>query len=212
MSPEALTHLSDADPVMGRLIGRIGPCALKPEPGRTPFESLVRAVAHQQLHGKAAETILGRFLARFPGRRFPRPEDLLGLADAELRSFGFSTAKVAALRDIAAKSLDGTVPSSRAIRALSDEEIIERLSACRGVGRWTVEMLLIFKLGRPDVLPIDDFGVREGFRVTYGHDAQPRPRDLLAFGECWRPFRTTAAWYLWRAADAAKEDLRRSKP
>lgn len=212
MTPEALTHLSEADPVMGRLIRRIGPCALKPEPGRTPFESLVRAVAHQQLHGKAAETILGRFLARFPGRRFPRPEDLLGLADGELRSFGFSTAKVAALRDIAAKSLDGTVPSSRAIRSLSDDEIIERLSACRGVGRWTVEMLLIFKLGRPDVLPIDDFGVREGFRVTYGHDAQPRPKELLAFGECWRPFRTTAAWYLWRAADAAKEDSRRSKP
>lgn len=212
MTPEALRHLGVSDPVMGRLIRRIGPCTLKPESGRTPFESLVRAVAHQQLHGKAAETILGRFLARFPRRRFPRPEDLQGLADGELRSFGFSMAKVAALRDIAAKSLDGTVPSSRKIRSLSDEEIIERLSACRGVGRWTVEMLLIFKLGRPDVLPIDDFGVREGFRVTYGHDVQPRPKELLAFGECWRPFRTTAAWYLWRAADAAKEDLRRSKP
>lgn len=212
MTPEALRHLGVSDPVMGRLIRRIGPCTLKPESGRTPFESLVRAVAHQQLHGKAAETILGRFLARFPQRRFPRPEDLQGLADGELRSFGFSMAKVAALRDIAAKSLDGTVPSSRKIRSLSDEEIIERLSACRGVGRWTVEMLLIFKLGRPDVLPVDDFGVREGFRVTYGHDVQPRPKELLAFGECWRPFRTTAAWYLWRAADAAKEDLRRSRP
>jgi DNA-3-methyladenine glycosylase II len=211
MTPEALEHLTEADPVMGRLIRRIGPCTLEPEPGRTPFESLVRAVAHQQLHGKAAETILGRFLARFPGRRFPRPENLQGLADGELRSYGFSTAKVAALRDIAAKSLDGTVPSSRKIRSLSDEEIIERLSACRGVGRWTVEMLLIFKLGRPDVLPVDDFGVREGFRVTYGHDTQPRPKELLAFGECWRPFRTTAAWYLWRAADAAKEASRRSK-
>jgi len=211
MTPETLRCLAEADPVMGRLIRKIGACTLEPEPQRTPFESLVRAVAHQQLHGKAAETILGRFLTRFPGRRFPRPEDLDAVTDADLRSCGFSGSKVAALRDIAAKALDGTVPTSRKIRALPDEEIIERLSACRGVGRWTVEMLLIFKLGRPDVLPIDDFGVREGFRVTYGHEAQPKPRALLAFGERWRPHRTTAAWYLWRAADAAKEASRGPK-
>jgi len=196
---------------MGRLIRAIGPCTLEPEPRRTPFESLVRAVAHQQLHGRAAETILGRFLARFPGRRFPKPSDLQGLTDAELRGFGFSASKAAALRDIAAKALDGTIPTSRRIGALPDEEIIARLSACRGVGRWTVEMLLIFKLGRPDVLPVDHFGVREGFRVTYGHGAQPRPRELLVFGERWRPFRTTAAWYLWRAADAAKAAARTAK-
>jgi DNA-3-methyladenine glycosylase II len=211
MTPEALRHLSEADPVMGRLIRAIGPCTLEPEPRRTPFESLVRAVAHQQLHGRAAETILGRFLARFPGRRFPKPSDLEDITDAELRGFGFSASKTAALRDIAAKALDGTIPTSRGIRGLPDEEIIARLSACRGVGRWTVEMLLIFKLGRPDVLPIDDFGVREGFRVTYGHETQPRPRELLAFGERWRPFRTTAAWYLWRAADAAKAAARLPK-
>jgi DNA-3-methyladenine glycosylase II len=204
MTPEALRHLAESDLVMGRLIEKIGACTLNPEPQRTPFESLVRAVAHQQLHGKAAESILGRFLARFPGRRFPRPEDLESVTDGDLRSFGFSGSKAAAIRDIAAKAIDGTVPTSRKIRALSDEEIIDRLSACRGVGRWTVDMLLIFKLGRPDVLPVDDFGVREGFRVTYGHEAQPRPKELLAFGERWRPFRTTAAWYLWRAADAAK--------
>jgi len=162
MTPEALRHLGSADPVMGRLIRRIGPCTLEPDPGRTPFESLVRAVAHQQLHGKAAETILGRFLARFPRRRFPRPEDLLGLADGDLRSFGFSTAKVAALRDIAARSLDGTVPSSRAIRSLSDEEIIGRLCACRGVGRWTVEMLLIFKLGARMCFPSTTSGSGRG--------------------------------------------------
>ena len=196
---------------MGRLIRAIGPCTLEPEPRRTPFESLVRAVAHQQLHGRAAETILGRFLARFPGRRFPKPSDLEDITDAELRGFGFSASKAAALRDIAAKALEGTIPSSRGIRGLPDEEIIARLSACRGVGRWTVEMLLIFKLGRPDVLPVDDFGVREGFRVTYGHETQPRPRELLAFGERWRPFRTTAAWYLWRAADAAKAAARLPK-
>ena len=196
---------------MGRLIRTIGPCTLQPESRRTPFESLVRAVAHQQLHGRAAETILGRFIERFPGRRFPRPDDLHALTDAEMRGFGFSASKVAALRDIAAKTLDGTIPTSRRIGGLPDEEIIARLSACRGVGRWTVEMLLIFKLGRPDVLPVDDFGVREGFRVTYGHEVQPRPRELLVFGERWRPFRTTASWYLWRAADAAKAAARPTK-
>lgn len=204
MTPEALRHLAESDLVMGRLIQKIGACTLNPEPQRTPFESLVRAVAHQQLHGTAAESILGRFLARFPGRRFPRPKDLESVTDGDLRSFGFSGSKAAAIRDIAAKAMDGTVPTSQKICTLSDEEIVDRLSACRGVGRWTVEMLLIFKLGRPDVLPVDDFGVREGFRVTYGHEAQPRPKELLAFGERWRPFRTTAAWYLWRAADAAK--------
>ena len=212
MTTETLRRLAESDPVMGRLIQRIGGCTLNPEPQRTPFESLVRAVAHQQLHGKAAETILGRFLARFPGRRFPKPEDLESVTDADLRSCGFSGSKVAAIRDIAAKAMDGTVPTSRKIRTLSDDDIVERLSACRGVGRWTVEMLLIFKLGRPAVLPLDDFGVREGFRVTYGLDLQPRPKELLAYGERWRPFRTTAAWYLWRAADAAKEAAKVSKP
>ena len=212
MTPETFRRLAESDPVMGRLIQRIGACTLNPEPQRTPFESLVRAVAHQQLHGKAAETILGRFLARFPGRRFPKPGDLESVTDADLRSCGFSGSKVAAIRDIAAKAMDGTVPTSRKIRTLSDDDIVERLSACRGVGRWTVEMLLIFKLGRPDVLPIDDFGVREGFRVTYGLDLQPRPKELLAYGERWRPFRTTAAWYLWRAADAANEAAKVSKP
>jgi DNA-3-methyladenine glycosylase II len=175
-----------------------------PEGGRTPFESLVRAVAHQQLHGKAAETILGRFLAHFPGRRFPKPEDLATVPDTALRTAGFSRSKIAAIRDIAAKSIDGTVPTSRRIARMSDAEIVERLTACRGVGRWTVEMLLIFKLGRPDVLPVDDFGVREGYRVTYRKREQPKPRELAEIGGRWAPHRTTAAWYLWRAADAAK--------
>jgi DNA-3-methyladenine glycosylase II len=204
VSPEALAHLRTADPILAELIDRIGPCALVPEGGRTPFESLVRAVAHQQLHGKAAETILGRFLAHFPGRRFPRPDDLAEIPDTALRAAGFSGSKIAAIRDIAAKSLDGTVPTSRRIVRMSDDEIIERLTACRGVGRWTVEMLLIFKLGRPDVLPVDDFGVREGYRITFRKPAQPKPRELAEIGERWAPHRTTAAWYLWRAADAAK--------
>lgn len=205
MTPEALAHLSKRCPLMRRLIRQHGPCTLAPEPGRSPFESLVRAVAHQQLNGTAAETILGRFRALFPGKRFPTPKCLAAVDDEALRAAGFSRAKIAAIRDIAAKTLDGTVPTSRAIREMSDEEIVGRLVQVRGVGRWTVEMLLIFKLGRPDVFPADDFGVRNGFRLATGEEALPKPKVLLAHAERWRPYATTAAWYLWRAADAAKE-------
>jgi DNA-3-methyladenine glycosylase II len=173
---------------------------------RSPFQSLAQAIAHQQLNGTAANTILGRFIKLFPGRRFPRPEDLASVGDDALRGAGFSRAKVAALRDLAAKALDGTVPSSGVITKLKDAEIIERLTAVRGVGPWTVEMLLIFQLGRQDVLPVDDFGVRSGFRHAYKLPEMPKPKELLAFGERWRPHRTTAAWYLWRAADRAREE------
>jgi DNA-3-methyladenine glycosylase II len=204
MTPEAIRHLRGADPVLGRLIRKIGPCTLAPERRRSPFESLVRAVAHQQLHGAAAESILARFRGLFPGKRFPTAAGLATVTDESLRGVGFSASKVAALRDIAAKTLDGTVPGTRKIAQLGDEEIIERLTTVRGVGRWTVEMLLIFQLGRPDVLPADDFGVRAGFRVVLGLSEMPKPKEVLAHGEKWRPFRTTAAWYLWRAADAAK--------
>ncbi len=205
MTPEAHAHLSKRCKVMRRLIKTHGPCALVPEMSRSPFESLVRAVAHQQLNGTAAETILGRFRALFPGKRFPSAAQLATVEDEAMRAAGFSWAKIAALRDIAAKTLDGTIPTSRTIRTMPDAEIIERLVQVRGVGRWTVEMLLIFKLGRPDVFPADDFGVRNGFRIAHGLDAMPKPKDLLAHAELWRPFSTTAAWYLWRAADAAKE-------
>ncbi len=205
MSAEAIQHLSKSDPVMRRIIRAHGPCGLVPEKSRTPFQSLVQAIAHQQLNGTAANTILTRFIKLFPGRKFPRPEDLASVKDEAIRAAGFSFAKIAALRDLAAKSLDGTVPSSHIIAKLSDAEIIERLTAVRGVGPWTVEMLLIFQLGRPDVLPVDDFGVRNGFRIAYGLDEMPKPKELLAHGERWRPHRTVAAWYLWRAADAAKE-------
>jgi DNA-3-methyladenine glycosylase II len=189
---------------MRRLIKVHGPCALAPEPSRSPFQSLVRAVAHQQLNGTAAETILGRFRALFPGKKFSTAQQLADVSDDALRACGFSWAKIAALRDIAAKSLDGTIPDSRRIRRLPDDEIIERLTQVRGVGRWTVEMLLIFQLGRPDVLPIDDFGVRNGYRIAFGLPEMPKPKELLAYGERWRPYGTTAAWYLWRAADGAK--------
>jgi DNA-3-methyladenine glycosylase II len=205
MSAEAIEHLSKSDPVMRRIIRAHGPCGLVPEKSRSPFQSLAQAIAHQQLNGTAANTILTRFIKLFPGRKFPRPEDLASVKDEAIRGAGFSFAKVAALRDLAAKSLDGTVPSSRIITKLDDAEIIARLTEVRGVGQWTVEMLLIFQLGRPDVLPADDFGVRNGFRVAYGCDEMPKPKELLAYGERWRPHRTVAAWYLWRAADAAKE-------
>jgi DNA-3-methyladenine glycosylase II len=204
MTSAAVKHLSAVDPVMKKLIAEIGPCKLAHEPWRSPFQSLVQAVAHQQLNGTAANTILTRFKKLFPKRRFPKPEDLANVTDEQIRACGFSFSKIAAIRDVAAKTLDGTIPSSRKIEKLSDEEIIERLTAARGVGRWTVEMLLIFQLGRKDVLPVDDFGVRNGFRLAYKKREMPKPKALLAFGKKWRPHGTTAAWYLWRAADAAK--------
>jgi len=204
MSPEAHAHLAKRCKVMRRLIKTHGLCALVPEGARSPFESLVRAVAHQQLNGTAAETILGRFRALFPGKRFPTAARLETVGDDAMRAAGFSRAKIAAIRDIAAKTLDGTIPTSRLMQKMSDAEIIERLVTVRGVGRWTVEMLLIFKLGRPDVFPADDFGVRNGFRIAHDLDEMPKPKDLLAHAELWRPFSTTAAWYLWRAADAVK--------
>ena len=163
MRPEILRHLAAVDPVMGRIIRQHGTCGLKPEIRRPPFQSLVQAVAHQQLHGAAASTILSRFIKLFPGRRFPRAEDLASVTDEQIRACGFSFAKIRAIRDLAEKTLSGLVPSSRQIRQLTDEEIILRLTEVRGVGRWTVEMLLIFQLGREDVLPVDDFGVRSGF-------------------------------------------------
>jgi DNA-3-methyladenine glycosylase II len=165
---------------------------------------LATAIAHQQLNGTAANTILRRFIALFPGRRFPQPEDLASVHDDAIRAAGFSRAKIAALRDLAGKALDGTVPAPREIKKLGDAEIIARLTEVRGIGQWTVEMLLIFQLGRPDVLPVHDFGVRNGFRHAYKLPELPKPRDLMAFGERWRPHRTTAAWYLWRAADATR--------
>jgi DNA-3-methyladenine glycosylase II len=205
-SGSAIRHLSRVDPVMRRLIRDVGPFALIPKVRRTPFESLARAIAFQQLHEKAAESILKRFIALFPGRRFPRPAELLTAHADAIRGAGFSGAKVLALRDLAAKTLDGTVPTGREIKTLDDDAIVERLVEVRGIGRWTVEMLLIFQLGRPDVLPVDDFGVRNGFRIAYRRRTMPMPKEVLRYGERWKPYRTTAAWYLWRAADRAKQD------
>ncbi len=205
MRPEILRHLAAVDPVMRRIIRQHGDCLLKPETRRHPFQSLVQAIAHQQLNGTAANTILARFKKLFPGRRFPRAADLAGVTDEQIRACGFSFAKIRAIRDLAEKTLSGIVPDSRQIGKLTDEEIVVRLTGVRGVGRWTVEMLLIFQLGREDVLPVDDFGVRSGFGHAYRKGKMPKPKELLAHGEKWRPHRTTAAWYLWRAADGAKK-------
>ncbi len=205
MTPEAHKHLSSRDPVMRLLIREHGLCELEPEHGRSPFQSLVQAVAHQQLHGKAANTILARFQKLFPRKKFPRAEDLAGVTDQEIRACGFSFAKIKAIRDIAEKTLSGVIPTSREIVKLSDDEIIARLTQVRGVGQWTVEMLLIFQLGRLDVLPAHDFGVRTGFKHAYKKRDLPAPKALLAHGEIWRPHRTTAAWFLWRAADGMKK-------
>jgi DNA-3-methyladenine glycosylase II len=202
MNPAASKHLSKVDRVLAGVIRRVGPVNISPPKGVSPFMSLVRAVAYQQLTGKAAATILGRVLALYPGRKFPTPRELLGTPDRALRAAGFSRAKVAAVKDIAAKTLEGVVPpSTRALLQLSDEDIIERLTSVRGVGTWTVEMMLISTLGRPDVWPVTDFGVRKGIALLYQLKELPTPKEAQLFGERWKPHRSAAAWYLWRACD-----------
>jgi DNA-3-methyladenine glycosylase II len=213
-------HLAEHDKVLSRLIPLCGPCTLGRASARlptdaanadswgaerSPFETLGRAIAHQQLNGLAAESILARLAALFGTQRFPSPEQLVAADPTLLRGAGFSFAKVAALKDLAAKTLEGAVPDAPALALLTDEAIIERLTTVRGIGRWTVEMLLIFQLARPDVLPIDDFGVQNGFRLAYGLSGLPRPRALATYGERWRPHRSVAAWYLWRAVELARE-------
>jgi DNA-3-methyladenine glycosylase II len=193
---------------MRRLIKLHGPCGIDARRW-SPYEALTRAIAHQQLHGRAAETILDRFVALYGNGRFPTPAQVLATRPTRLRRVGFSRAKVRAIRDIARHALAGTVPTRRAAAALADEAIIERLVVIRGVGRWTVEMLLIFTLGRADILPVDDFGVREGYRRAYGKRLQPTPKALRVLGEQWKPYRSAAAWYLWRAASEPRSRPKR---
>jgi DNA-3-methyladenine glycosylase II len=195
------------DPVMAHLIKN----AVRYEPDKrleqTPFEVLARAIAHQQLHATAANSILTRFVALFQGALFPLPQLVIDTDAARLRAVGFSHAKIAALKDLAAKALAGVVPNRAALDQLSDEQIIERLTEVRGIGRWTVEMMLMFHMQRPDVLPVDDFGIRNGFRLAYGLKGMPTPKALAEYGVRWKPYRTIAAWYLWRASDLAKQNL-----
>ncbi len=200
MLHSAINHLCDADRVLGDLIERVGACKLRVNRKCEPFDSLVRAVTYQQLNGTAARTIYNRLLALFPNES-PTPQQLLDMPVEKLRGAGLSAAKTAAIRDISEKARAGLVPSRRDAARLSDAELLERLTTIRGVGPWTVEMLLIFTLGRRDVLPVTDYGVRKGFAVTYGKKDLPHPRDLLKLGERWRPYRSIASWYLWRALD-----------
>ncbi|MGH8251308.1 MAG: DNA-3-methyladenine glycosylase family protein [Steroidobacteraceae bacterium] len=203
-----LRHLRRVDPVMAQLIRRAGPYLPKPERGVGAYEALVEAVAHQQLTGAAARTILGRFYALYGGNCCPEPSRLFETPEESLRGCGFSRAKAASLRDIAARTLDGTIPPRRALTRMKNEAIIERLVEARGVGRWTVEMFLMFTLGRPDVLPVDDYGVRLGYKIAYGKRTLPKPKALTRYGELWAPYRTTASWYLWRAVDMHRQGTR----
>lgn len=201
MTKRILTHLSKADLVMAGIIQVVGPYGLKADLEGTPFQALAHAIAHQQLHATAANTILKRFIDSVGGGTFPTPQQVLDAPDAVLRAAGFSTAKAASLKDLAAKTLAGVVPGRDELLALEDLAIIERLTQVRGIGRWTVEMMLMYQLGRHDVLPVDDFGVRNGFRLAYGLRKMPAPKALAAFGERWAPHRSAAAWYLWRAVE-----------
>jgi 3-methyladenine DNA glycosylase/8-oxoguanine DNA glycosylase len=197
----ACRHLADSDPLLGALIARVGAYRLRPPPTQSLFAAVARAIVYQQLSGTAAATILGRVRAIYAPKRFPTPRDILTTPPERLRAAGLSTAKTAALRDLAAKSLDGTVPTMRQARLLGDEEVIERLVQVRGVGRWTAEMLLMFRLGRADVLPVSDLGIRKGFSLTFGTRRLPAAVTIERRAQRWRPYRSVACWYLWRALE-----------
>ena len=198
---DAIATLRQADATLGTLIDRVGPLRLDRRPPYDPFQALLRSIIYQQLSTKAAATIHGRVMDLFPDAEHPAPQQILATPDETLRGVGVSRAKVAAIKDLAARTEDGTVPPMDVLETLDDETIIERLTVVRGVGRWTVEMLLLFYLGRPDILPITDLGVRKGFMLTYGLAELPTPKQLQAHGERWRPFRSVASWYCWRALD-----------
>jgi len=202
---KAHRHLANTDPRMAQLIARSRRYNIAPAVSIRPFDALAESIAYQQLSGKAAATIFGRVRALYPKRKRLDPEQLLATPDETLRAAGLSRAKTAALKDLAAKTIDGTVPSSRALLRMSDDEVIARLTQVRGIGRWTVEMLLLFDLGRPDVWPVDDYGVRKGFAKTFARRKLPTPKQLMKIGEKWRPYRSVAAWYFWRALDQAEK-------
>jgi 3-methyladenine DNA glycosylase/8-oxoguanine DNA glycosylase len=197
---EARAHLTSKDARLSRLIEAVGPFRLEVAATHDTFDALARSIIYQQLAGRAAASIHGRVRGLFPRKRI-RPDALLEMADETLRGAGLSRNKLLALQDLSRKTIDGTVPPLAKLRRLHDDEIVERLTEVRGIGRWTVEMLLIFRLGRPDVLPVDDYGVRKGFARVYKKRDLPKPKELLAFGERWRPYRTMASWYFWRAAE-----------
>ena len=190
---------------MADLIARSRRYNIAPAVSIRPFDALAESIAYQQLSGKAAATIFGRVRGLYPKTKWLDPAKILATPDDALRSAGLSRAKTAAIKDLAAKTIDGTVPSGRALLRMSDDEIIARLTQVRGIGRWTVEMLLLFDLGRPDVWPVDDYGVRKGFAKTFGRRKLPTSKQLIKSGEKWRPYRSVAAWYFWRALEAPEK-------
>ena len=194
----ATRRLARIDADWARLVRLVGPCTHEAKPVREPYEALVRAVAYQQLHVKAGDAIVARLLALFPRAEFPSPEALLAAPPDRVRACGFSARKVDTIRGIAQGSLSGLVPGRAAADAMPDEALVERLTTLRGIGRWTVEMLLIYTLERMDVLPADDFGVRDGYRRWKGLTKTPTRGEIEALGTAWSPDRTVASWYLWR--------------
>jgi DNA-3-methyladenine glycosylase II len=196
----AVAELRKGDRKLSKIIDRVGPFRMPLSDEQTLFQSLLRSIVYQQLSGKAAGTIHQRILQLFPGKR-ATAKTLLTLSDESLRGAGMSRNKVAAARDLAAKSVDKTIPNRRALEKMDDAEVIERLTTVRGIGPWTVEVLLIFHFGRADVLPVTDLGIRKGFTIMHGGEELPEPAALLAYGERWRPYRSVASWYLWRATD-----------
>ena len=200
--PEAaVAHLRGADARLARVIDRAGPFALNHDPAASTFEALARAIVYQQLSGKAAATIYGRVRALFPGRAGFRAQALVEIEEASLRGAGCSRSKALSLKDLAAKALDGQVPTFKELDRMSDDDIKSHLVQIRGIGPWTVEMLLLFTLGRPDVLPVSDLGVRKGFQLTFKKRELPEASTLIRHAERWRPYRSVASWYLWRAVD-----------
>jgi DNA-3-methyladenine glycosylase II len=199
----AVTHLSNCDPCIARLVQEAMPFDPNIDHTQSPYEALLESIAYQSISGKAAATIFARIKALSTSGKAPTPQEMLKLSKAALRKAGLSGAKILAMKNLAQKTIDGIVPTHEEALKLSDEELVERLISVRGIGAWTVEMFLIFRLGRPDVLPIHDLGVKKGWSVAYGKKHMPRPAELLAFGERWRPYRTVASWYMWRAFELA---------
>lgn len=208
---EAITHLRARDAKLAALIERVGGFALRLDGLPSPFESLLESILYQQLHGKAAATIHRRVREIYSGD--PSPQALLDTPEERLRAAGVSGNKIKAMRDLAAKTIEGTVPSHRAIVKMSDADIVERLTEVRGIGPWTVEMLLIFRMGRPNVLPVTDYGIRKGYALTFLKVPKnraieaadlPKPDVIFKRGVRWAPFRSVASWYLWRACDLAR--------
>jgi DNA-3-methyladenine glycosylase II len=200
---EAVRHLCERDECLKRLIAEVAPFEIDVADAQSPYEVLMESIAYQSISGKAAATIFGRIKALGENGRPPSPQQMLKLPASKLRKAGLSGAKVAAMKDLAKKSIEGIVPTYEQALLLSDDELVERLVSVRGIGAWTVEMFLIFRLGRPDVLPIHDLGVKKGWSVAYGKKHMPKPNELLKFGERWRPYRTVASWYMWRAFERA---------